>query len=118
MTAREQLMKEIEQAPEPLVEEVLHFLLFIKDRRDRGVSEPDSNGEADINQVTEATERNNRPIWDLFEDFTKDLPEEVLAKLPTDGAQQHDYYLYGTPKRQFTSGAFTSYFNSRATLIG
>ena len=27
------------------------------------------------------------------------LPPEVLAQLPTDGAAQHDHYLYGTPKR-------------------
>ena len=29
----------------------------------------------------------------------RDLPPEVLAALPTDGAAQHDHYLYGTPKR-------------------
>src|SRR5207253_2109387 len=27
------------------------------------------------------------------------LPEEVLARLPRDGASQHDHYIYGTPKR-------------------
>ena len=27
------------------------------------------------------------------------LPEDVVAKLPTDGASQHDHYIYGTPKR-------------------
>lgn len=27
------------------------------------------------------------------------LPDEVVAKLPTDGASQHDHYIYGTPKR-------------------
>jgi predicted DNA-binding antitoxin AbrB/MazE fold protein len=27
------------------------------------------------------------------------LPEEVVARLPTDGASQHDHYIYGTPKR-------------------
>jgi predicted DNA-binding antitoxin AbrB/MazE fold protein len=29
----------------------------------------------------------------------KALPEEVLARLPRDGASQHDHYIYGTPKR-------------------
>ena len=28
-----------------------------------------------------------------------DVPEEVFARLPTDGAAQHDHYIYGTPKR-------------------
>jgi predicted DNA-binding antitoxin AbrB/MazE fold protein len=27
------------------------------------------------------------------------LPPETLDRLPTDGASQHDHYLYGTPKR-------------------
>jgi hypothetical protein len=27
------------------------------------------------------------------------LPPDVLATLPTDGAAQHDHYLYGAPKR-------------------
>ena len=27
------------------------------------------------------------------------LPEEIVARLPTDGASQHDHYIYGTPKR-------------------
>jgi bifunctional DNA-binding transcriptional regulator/antitoxin component of YhaV-PrlF toxin-antitoxin module len=27
------------------------------------------------------------------------LPQDVLDRLPTDGASQHDHYLYGTPKR-------------------
>lgn len=34
MTARDQLLREIEQAPNPLVEEVLNFLLFVKSRRE------------------------------------------------------------------------------------
>jgi antitoxin component of MazEF toxin-antitoxin module len=31
--------------------------------------------------------------------LTADAPPEKLDKLPTDGASQHDHYLYGTPKR-------------------
>lgn len=27
------------------------------------------------------------------------LPPEVVESWPTDGASQHDHYLYGTPKR-------------------
>ncbi|HEV3386720.1 MAG TPA: AbrB/MazE/SpoVT family DNA-binding domain-containing protein [Gemmata sp.] len=27
------------------------------------------------------------------------LPKETLDRLPSDGASQHDYYIYGTPKR-------------------
>ena len=35
MTAREQLLQEIEQVSDSLVEEVLDFLLFIKGRQDQ-----------------------------------------------------------------------------------
>ena len=28
------------------------------------------------------------------------LPEDIRAKLPTDGASQHDHYIYGVPKRE------------------
>lgn len=27
------------------------------------------------------------------------IPDEVVAQWPTDGASQHDHYLYGRPKR-------------------
>jgi hypothetical protein len=35
----------------------------------------------------------------LAESFSKHVPIEELEKLPKDGADQHDHYLYGTPKR-------------------
>lgn len=28
-----------------------------------------------------------------------DVPKSELEKLPTDGAKNHDHYLYGAPKR-------------------
>jgi len=41
----------------------------------------------------------HKPIWEVFEEITAGIPEEEWAKLPTDGAEQHDHYIYGTPKR-------------------
>jgi Arc/MetJ-type ribon-helix-helix transcriptional regulator len=41
----------------------------------------------------------HKPIWEVFEEITASIPEEEWAKLPTDGAEQHDHYIYGTPKR-------------------
>jgi hypothetical protein len=38
-------------------------------------------------------------ITDFISDIMGDLPQEVFAALPTDGASEHDHYLYGTPKR-------------------
>ena len=40
-----------------------------------------------------------KPIWEHFADAFKDVPEEELARLPIDGAAQHDHYIYGWPKR-------------------
>ena len=40
-----------------------------------------------------------RPIWERIADLAADVPPEELDKLPTDGASQHDHYIYGTPKR-------------------
>jgi hypothetical protein len=39
------------------------------------------------------------PIWELILDNMKDVPPEEFAKLPRDGAREHDHYLYGHPKR-------------------
>jgi len=43
--------------------------------------------------------RDSRPIWDVILDNMKDVPPEEFAKLPRDGASEHDHYLYGHPKR-------------------
>jgi len=29
----------------------------------------------------------------------RQVPPEIIATMPTDGASQHDHYLYGWPKR-------------------
>jgi predicted RNase H-like HicB family nuclease len=40
----------------------------------------------------------NKPIWEMAQDLVKDLTEEEKSELPKDGAEQHDHYIYGTPK--------------------
>ncbi len=41
----------------------------------------------------------HKAIWDEFEEIAASIPNEEWAKLPADGAEQHDHYIYGTPKR-------------------
>ena len=41
-----------------------------------------------------------RPIWEEIVENMKDVPEEVMAAMPNDGASQHDHYIYGWPKRE------------------
>lgn len=40
-----------------------------------------------------------RPIWEVIAETMKSVPPEEFAKLPSDGASEHDHYLYGHPKR-------------------
>jgi Arc/MetJ-type ribon-helix-helix transcriptional regulator len=40
-----------------------------------------------------------KPIWEEILELTADVPDEEWDKLPTDLAEQHDHYIYGTPKR-------------------
>lgn len=40
-----------------------------------------------------------RPIWEVILDNMKDVPPEEFERLPKDGANEHDHYLYGHPKR-------------------
>jgi hypothetical protein len=39
------------------------------------------------------------PFWKSFTSQVHALPEAVFERLPTDGASEHDHYLYGAPKR-------------------
>jgi hypothetical protein len=88
MTVREQLLQEIRQAPEILLDEFLDFVLFAKTRRQvRYQTQP------------KATKLAYKPIWEIADEITADIPQEVWDKLPTDAAEQIDHYLYGSPKR-------------------
>ena len=40
-----------------------------------------------------------KPIWEVITDRMKTLPPETFENLPTDGATDHDHYLYGHSKR-------------------
>jgi hypothetical protein len=46
------------------------------------------------------TGRKQKPIWEVFQEIAASIPDEEWAKLPVDGAEQHDHYIYGTPKRR------------------
>ncbi|PZO38309.1 MAG: hypothetical protein DCF19_16655 [Pseudanabaena frigida] len=84
MTAREQLLREIQHSPEPLIKEVLDFLLFARSRNYSSV-EPEAVDHQTIQQ----------PIWEFAQELMQDAPPEELAKLTADSARNHDHYLYG-----------------------
>ena len=88
MTVREQLSRELEQAPDSIVEEILDFCLFVKQRQQSKVNDraiaPKTNG-----------------ILDLLErvkEIQAQVPAEEWDRLPHDGSINHDHYLYGAPK--------------------
>jgi len=48
---------------------------------------------------SETQDEDDRPVSAMFGEIWADMPDDVRAKLPSDGADQHDHYIYGTPKR-------------------
>lgn len=52
-----------------------------------------------LKQERQPQPRETRPIWEIIVELSSQIPLEEWAKLPADGAEQHDHYLYGSPKR-------------------
>lgn len=77
MTLKEQLIREIETAPDRIIEEVFDFLLLAKIKHHRSQKPP-------------------KPFGVFIEELIADIPQEVLDTLPTDSAEQRDRYIYGT----------------------
>lgn len=50
-------------------------------------------------RVRVTVERGCPPVWERIAALTADASDEELGKPPTDGASQHDHYIYGVPKR-------------------
>lgn len=46
-----------------------------------------------------AAERPLQAAAQIILDSMKDVPPEIMATMPADGASQHDHYIYGWPKR-------------------
>ena len=40
-----------------------------------------------------------KPLGQMIADLVRDIPDDEMAKLPRDGAANHDHYIYGTPKQ-------------------
>ena len=75
MQTKELIIQELQQIPEVELTQILNFIRAIKEK-------------------TNSKPTEYKPIWEVADDIIKDIPEEVLETLPTDGAEKHDYYLY------------------------
>jgi hypothetical protein len=90
MTTKEELIKEIAQAPDFIIEEVLNFLLFIKNRFKQRISESQTGDH--IKNLPEES------FLKFVDDITNQIPQSEWEKLPSDLSKNLDYYLYGSPK--------------------
>ncbi len=61
---------------------------------------PESKQRAILEQIEKLAEE-GRPvsIWDRILAHSKEIPDEVWEQMPVDGSEQHDHYIYGSPKR-------------------
>jgi hypothetical protein len=85
MTTKEQLLQELEQTPEDLIAATLNFLRSAKAQQTIVASEASAAN----------------PLLALlaeFDEFAANIPPDELSHLPTDGAEQHNHYLYGAPE--------------------
>ena len=51
--------------------------------------------------VDSVISNHNQPkkLGEQLAELFADIPDEVWEKIPKDGSEQHDHYIYGTPKR-------------------
>ncbi|MDX2229977.1 MAG: hypothetical protein NW220_10085 [Leptolyngbyaceae cyanobacterium bins.349] len=92
MTTKEQLIAELEGVPEEFMQQVLQFVLTRKEQAYTAQTAP-------IPPTSNSANDNGKTLWEIAEEITRDMTPEEIAQLPTDGAEQHDHYIYGTPKR-------------------
>lgn len=53
-----------------------------------------------IRRLAETSTAPRRHIADVIRDNMGDVPQEIMASMPEDGAAQHDHYIYGRPKKK------------------
>ncbi|NEQ35142.1 MAG: hypothetical protein F6K40_01980 [Okeania sp. SIO3I5] len=41
-----------------------------------------------------ASQKVDKPIWEVAQSLIQDITEDEINLLPTNGAEQHDYYIY------------------------
>ena len=51
-----------------------------------------------VEQVLHSRHR-KQTLGEKIKEIAADVSEEVWGKIPPDGSEQHDHYIYGTPKK-------------------
>ncbi len=52
-----------------------------------------------VSKLAESERPKKKSLLDKLGEISSRVPVEMWEKLPIDGSEQHDHYLYGTPKR-------------------
>ncbi|MBV9210685.1 MAG: hypothetical protein JOZ52_08655 [Acidobacteria bacterium] len=78
------MIEKLRELPPEKQREVLSFVETLLETKDSG------NGQA-------ATASNS--IWEEIDEITAGVSEEAWERVPVDGSEQHDHYLYGAPKK-------------------
>ena len=66
--------------------------------RARGVSPEEYACQVLVHDI-EAEPQPRRHISEVIRENMNRVPPGIMAEMPTDGASQHDHYIYGLPKR-------------------
>jgi hypothetical protein len=90
ISAKEQLIQELDQTPDFVIQEVLDFLLFIKIRLKQRIEEK----QVDSSDQTPTLP----PFLQFIEEISAQVPKGEWEKLPKDLSKNIDHYLYGSPK--------------------
>lgn len=61
----------------------------------------DKEREEVMRYVDSVIKKHERPatLGEKIKELFADVPDEVWKRVPTDGSEQHDHYIYGIPKR-------------------
>lgn len=89
MSAKEQLLNEIEHAPDSMIGEIIDFCLFLKHREQ-------AKAEKSVSQKPQAS--GILYLLEQVREIQSQVPAEEWDKLPHNGSINHDHYLYGTPQ--------------------
>lgn len=84
-TVEQTILKKLQGLPDEKQQEVLALVEALLD-----------------NERLTPCESKRRPISEIFVELSSQIPLEEWAELPRDGAEQHDHYLYSSPKRSNT----------------
>ena len=52
-----------------------------------------------VEKLEQQKGRKARTVWEEIREIMADVPDDVLERIPRDGSENLDHYLYGAPKK-------------------